>query len=107
MSDTSFVYLPKTKKIDKARDKAPKPLTAEVASHIIADLSQWHVHSPSVDDILKAIDIYRRYRLSFWDGLILRSAQALGCDVIWTEDFDPGQRYDGVTALNPFMEQTS
>jgi predicted nucleic acid-binding protein len=87
--------------------KAPKPLPAAVASQIIADLSQWHVHSPAVDDILKAINVYRRYKLSFWDGLILRSAQALGCDVIWTEDFNHGQRYDGVTVMNPFLNRTS
>ncbi|WP_281277471.1 hypothetical protein [Thermodesulfitimonas autotrophica] len=31
-----------------------------------------------------------------------RSAQALDCQVIWSEDLSHGQAYDGVRVVNPF-----
>ena len=37
-----------------------------------------------------------------WDSLIICSAKKSGCDVIRTEDFNNGQRYEGVVVLNPF-----
>lgn len=84
--------------------KVPAPLAPDEASRIIADLSHWHVHLAGVGDILDAIDILQRCQLSFWDALIVRSAQALGCNVIWTEDLNPGQCYEGIRALNPFCQ---
>ena len=34
--------------------------------------------------------------------VILRSAGALGCGVVWSEDLNAGQDYDGVRVINPF-----
>ena len=79
-----------------------KPIAPETASRIIADLGQWPLHLPDVKDVLEAIEIQQRYKLSFWDSLIICSAKKLGCDVIWTEDLNNGQRYEGVVVLNPF-----
>ena len=63
---------------------------------------QEHVHSPGVTDVRAAIDIRRRTGASFWDAMILRSAQELGCQILHTEDLDAGQEYDGVEVRNPF-----
>jgi predicted nucleic acid-binding protein len=52
--------------------------------------------------ILAAIDLRRLHRLSFWDALIVRSARAAGCSVVFTEDMKPGQSYDGVLIQKPF-----
>ncbi|HHY45748.1 MAG TPA: PIN domain-containing protein [Firmicutes bacterium] len=84
--------------------KTRKPLGPEVAARIISSLSQWHLHVPDVEDILEAIDVHQRNRLSFWDALIICSAKRLGCDVVWTEDLNPGQSYEGIKVLNPFSE---
>ncbi|MDN5362924.1 MAG: hypothetical protein PWP70_1971, partial [Moorella sp. (in: firmicutes)] len=54
------------------------------------------------EDVLEAIEIQQRNELSFWDSLIICSAKKLGCDVIWTEDLNTGQRYEGIVVLNPF-----
>ncbi len=53
----------------------PKPLDASVAAQIINSLSHWHVHAPTAPDVLAAIDIHRRTGASFWDAMILPSAQ--------------------------------
>jgi len=40
--------------------------------------------------------------LSFWDALIVRSARAGGCSLVFSEDMKQGQSYDGVLIENPF-----
>lgn len=81
--------------------KVPSPLDAGSAAVIVADLSRWRVHSPGPEDVLGAIDIHRREDVSFWDALIVRSAGALGCEILYSEDLNPGQWYEGVRAYNP------
>ena len=38
----------------------------------------------------------------FWDALVLRSAAAGACDVVFTEDMQHGQSLGGVRVENPF-----
>jgi predicted nucleic acid-binding protein len=73
-----------------------------MAARIISDLSAWRLHVPDVSDILEAIDIQQRNKLSFWDALIICSAKKLGCVVLLTEDFNSGQLYEGIRVQNPF-----
>ena len=75
----------------------------ESAAQLVTDLSVWKVHRPGVDNVLDAIRLQTRYQLSFWDAMILASAQALNCQNLWSEDLNPGQSYDKVTVSNPFM----
>jgi predicted nucleic acid-binding protein len=82
--------------------KVAKPLTPDVAVQIIGDLSAWQVHRPSVEDILDAIVLQRRYPISFWDAMIVASAIQLGCQTLWSEDLNPGQVYGTVTVTSPF-----
>ena len=83
--------------------KVPEPLAPEVATQVIADLSTWQVHQPGVKDVLDAITLQSRHRLSFWDAMILASAMALGCEILWSEDLNPGQTYATVVVNNPFV----
>ena len=52
--------------------------------------------------ILQAIDLHIRFRLSFWDGLILATAKSAGASILFSEDFTHGRTYDGVRVENPF-----
>jgi predicted nucleic acid-binding protein len=81
--------------------KVARPLTPDVAAHIIADLAVWQVHCPGVEDVLDAIRLQDRYQISFWDAMIVTSAIRLGCQTIWSEDLNPGQVYDTVTVMSP------
>ena len=82
--------------------KVPHPLSPMAARNVIALLSSWQVHQPSIADLLFAIDLQQRYDLSLWDSLILVSAQRLNCTVIWSEDFNTGQRFGDLTVQSPF-----
>jgi predicted nucleic acid-binding protein len=46
--------------------------------------------------------IESRYTLSWWDSLIVASAQTLGCRTLLTEDLQHGQQFDELTVVNPF-----
>lgn len=83
--------------------KKSDSLTPGVAARIISKLAEWDVHRPAVDSILSAIRIQNRHHISFWDALIIQSACELGCTTIWSEDLSPGQSYDSVTVINPFL----
>ena len=76
--------------------------TSAEAEAVIRDLGGWIIHRPAHADLLKAAQLHRRYKLAWWDALILTSAIELGCAVLWTEDFSDGQRFGGVTVRNPF-----
>src|SRR5262245_14041392 len=54
------------------------------------------------DVIRAAISIHQRFQLSYWDAAILAAAKQMGCRIVYSEDLNAGQNYDGVTAINPF-----
>ena len=43
-------------------------------------------------------------QISYWDTLIVAAALLSGCDTLYTEDLNHGQRYGEVLVLNPFRE---
>ncbi len=51
----------------------------------------------------RAIDVQQRFQLSFYDANIVAAAQLAGAKELWSEDFNTGQDYDGVVAVNPFL----
>jgi len=52
--------------------------------------------------IAAAFQNEERYRISFWDALILAAAESGGAEVLFTEDLNHGQQYGTVLVRNPF-----
>ena len=50
----------------------------------------------------EALRIAARFRLPWYDSLIVASAIEGQCDVLYSEDFQSGQHFGGVTISNPF-----
>ena len=50
----------------------------------------------------RAVDISRRYRISYWDAAIVAAAAHLGCATLLTQDLNSGQTYVGVAVVDPF-----
>lgn len=84
--------------------KVPKPVDSAFAQSIVRKLATWSVHSPTSSDVIEAIEIERRYGVSFWDSMIVQSAIQMGCNEILSEDLGPGQEYYGVRVVNPFAD---
>jgi predicted nucleic acid-binding protein len=49
-----------------------------------------------------ARQIAERYRLSFYDALIVATALSAGCTTLWSEDMQDGLAIEGLTIRNPF-----
>jgi len=73
-----------------------------VARRKVELLAEFDVAAPGVADILAAIDLHRLHGFSFWDALILRSAQQAGCTVLFSENMQEAREVDGVRVVNPF-----
>lgn len=50
-----------------------------------------------------ALEIRKRYGISYWDSAILAAAIELGCGTVFSEDLSDGQSYAGVKVVNPFV----
>jgi predicted nucleic acid-binding protein len=51
--------------------------------------------------IKEAIDCSLINRLSFWDALVVVTAESAHCEILWTEDLNHGQVIRGVLIENP------
>lgn len=72
------------------------------AQKIVKDYCVWNVIPASTKLLDDAFQIQKRFLLSFWDSLILASAQQSQCSYVLTEDLNHGQKYGKLTAINPF-----
>ena len=82
--------------------KIPKPVPRKDARDLIHTYAAWRVVVVEVDDVLLASDFEDRYRLSFWDALIVASALRANADVVASEDLQAGQKIRGIHIQNPF-----
>jgi predicted nucleic acid-binding protein len=59
----------------------------------------------AIDEALlrRAREIEQRYRLSWWDSMIVAAAQLQDCAVLLTEDLQDGAAFGSVTVRNPFL----
>ena len=56
----------------------------------------------TIDLVRRAIDVQEEYGIQYYDALIVATAEKLGCHEIVSEDFNAGQIYRGMVAINPF-----
>jgi len=78
------------------------PRAREQARAEVRDLLAWQPVSADAALLERAWKIQDRYRLSFWDALIVAAARATSCRYLLTEDLQAGQNIDGVIVINPF-----
>ena len=50
----------------------------------------------------RALEIAEVHKIAIYDALGVAAAQLAGCDVLYTEDMNHGQRIGSVTICNPF-----
>jgi predicted nucleic acid-binding protein len=81
-------------------------LPTQQARRIIEHLGWWRVHSPTAGDVLSAVDLLQEGGISFWDAMVVCSAQRTGCRVLWSEDLQDGRRFGHLVVHNPFAPIT-
>lgn len=51
----------------------------------------------------QGLRLKERYQLSYWDAAIVAAARVLEAGILYSEDLNHGQVYDGVKVINPFL----
>lgn len=80
-----------------------RPLTHDEAVAWVQLWKRHDVRSITVPHLDLALELTGRYRLAFYDALILAAAHLAQCAVVCSEDLSAGQEYGGVTVENPFL----
>ena len=86
------------------RTTRARRLSSESALRFLEPILLLRIQAMTPDVFLDAVEISRRFQLSYWDAAIIAAAQILGCEAIYTEDLNPGQHYGAIRALNPFAD---
>ncbi len=83
------------------RRKVAPPLPVNQVRQLIRDYSTWEIVTNTSGSVLQALDIEARYKISFWDALILQAAAHAGASILYSEDLAAGQSYEGIHVVNP------
>jgi predicted nucleic acid-binding protein len=85
-----------------ATRKIAKPLSRAIARSIVAEYTPWCIDT-TASEVQAAFMIEDRAKISFWDALILASAQKAGAGILLSEDMNSGQAIAGISIINPFV----
>jgi predicted nucleic acid-binding protein len=85
------------------RRRVTQPLSREEIRKLIEDYLSWEIVVNTPQSILASLEIEERYKLSYWDALILQAAESSGAVVLYSEDLNAGQRYGAVEVVNPLL----
>ena len=90
--------------VQATRPTRTDPLTHEEATALIQYWLRHRIIPITVQVMQDALDIKKRYQTSYWDAAILAAAASAGCSDLLSEDFNPGQSYNTVRVIKPFLK---
>ncbi|MGO9449773.1 MAG: hypothetical protein ACLQDV_01825 [Candidatus Binataceae bacterium] len=82
-----------------------RPVDIETAREIVTDYLSWDVYVNTGKSILEALELEKRYRISFWDALVLQAVEAAGAAILYSEDLSNRQKYGSVQVVNPLIAE--
>ncbi len=82
-------------------------LPPEEIRRSVRRLFAWNPVVPDLELFQHAWLLQDRYRLSFWDSLVVAAAQAADCTYLLTEDLQDGQDLDGLLIMDPFSRESA
>ena len=78
-------------------------LPPEEARRELDRLSFWRPLAIDMSVLRRAWAVEERFRLSWWDALVVAAAQLVDARFLLTEDLQDGQDLDGVRVVDPFQ----
>jgi predicted nucleic acid-binding protein len=78
------------------------PLTHEEAVAWIQLWKRWKTRQVTLAAVDLALEFVARFKIAYYDALILATARLADCKNVYSEDLNPRQEYSGVRVLNPF-----
>ena len=77
-------------------------MTAAEAWRDASSYLAWKPQAIDEEMLIVAREIESRYRVSWWDSLIVAAAQMQGCALLLTEDLQDGMAFGTVVVRSPF-----
>lgn len=93
-------YVSVTRKISPA-------MPAGDARAEVRRFQQWQPWAPDHATVEAAWAVETRFRLHYWDALMVAAAQQQGCTYLLSEDLQHEQWLDNVRVINPFVADPS
>jgi predicted nucleic acid-binding protein len=88
-------------------EKLSPGLTAARAQEDVQSLFVWKPIPVDQAVIEGAWHIQSRFRISWWDSLIVSAALQTGCRYLLTEDLQEGQEFGELLVVNPFTQSSA
>ena len=82
--------------------KLTPPVAPGEAWDDVKALFTWRPQLIDAALLSRAYEMEQRWRLSWWDSMVIAAAQLQDCEILLTEDLQDGAEYGGVTVRNPF-----
>jgi len=86
------------------RRKIARPLPVDEVRRLLQDYLSWEIVVNTPESVIQALEIEVRYKMSFWDALVLQAAESSGAAVLYSEDLATGQKYGPIQVINPLRE---
>jgi predicted nucleic acid-binding protein len=77
-------------------------IPADEAWEDVRELFAWGPHPVDEALLRHAREVEQRWRLSWWDSMVVAAAQLQDCALLLSEDFQDGAVFAGVTVRSPF-----
>ncbi len=85
------------------RRKIARPISVEEVRQLIQDYMSWEIVVNTAESVIRALEIEVRYKISFWDALVLHAAESAGAAILYSEDLSAGQSYGSIQVVNPLL----
>ena len=89
------------------RKKTRHPLATDEVRRLLQDYLRWQVVVNTPESVIYALDLESRYKISFWDALIVHAADRSGARMLYSEDFAEGQLYGSIRVVNPLKDPST
>ena len=86
-----------------ARKRFSRSVSADEARAEVRRYQQWKPWPVDQATVETAWAVESRYRVNYWDALMVAAAQHMGCSWLLTEDLQHGLHIDQLQVLNPFI----
>ncbi len=85
-------------------NKVKHPLSIDEVEKIVARFKEnFVIREAVIEDINKAISIYKKHKFSYWDSLIVATAINTKSEILYSEDLQDGQVIENrLKIVNPF-----
>jgi predicted nucleic acid-binding protein len=82
--------------------KVPLPLSAAKAQNLVRLFLLWNPRPEDAEFFEVAWEIEAKFKLSWWDSMIVAAASVSGCRYLLSEDLQEGMSLKQLTVINPF-----